>query len=67
MVLVGADGFHPSVLGTYAAAMTVACALLPEDRPALARAISASALRIDITRRDLLVEAACTAAAIATR
>jgi hypothetical protein len=38
MILVGADGFHPSVLGTYAAALTVACTLLPKDRPSLAAA-----------------------------
>jgi hypothetical protein len=67
MVLVGPDGFHPSVLGTYAAALTVACTLIPEDRPALARALSTSALRLDAGRRDLLVEAACTAAATARR
>jgi len=53
--------FHPSVLGTYAAALTVACTLLPEDRPSLARAVSASGLRLDVARRDLLVDAACTA------
>ena len=62
MILVGPDGFHPSVLGTYAAALTVACALLPPDRPSLARAVSASGLRLDVARRDLLVDAACTAA-----
>lgn len=67
MVLTGADGFHPSVLGTWAAALTVACTLIPEDRPALARAVSASALRLDTARRDLLVDAACTAAATARR
>jgi hypothetical protein len=62
MVLVGPDGFHPSVLGTYAAALTVACTLLPKDRPSLARAVAASVLRLDAGRRDLLVDAACTAA-----
>jgi hypothetical protein len=67
MVLTVSDGFHPSVLGTYAAALTVACTLIPEDRPALARALSASALRLDAGRRDLLVEAACTAAATSRR
>ncbi|HEY8149986.1 MAG TPA: hypothetical protein VIK51_13860 [Vicinamibacteria bacterium] len=61
MILVGPDGFHPSVLGTYAAALTVACALLPPDRPSLARAVSASGLRLDVARRDLLVDAACSA------
>ena len=61
MILVGPDGFHPSVLGTYAAALTVACALLPPDRPSLTRAVSASGLRLDVARRDLLVDAACTA------
>ena len=63
LVLTVSDGFHPSVLGTYAAALTVACTLIPEDRPALARALSASTLRLDAGGRDLLVEAACTAAA----
>jgi hypothetical protein len=67
MVLTVSDGFHPSVLGTYAAALTVACRLIPEDRPALARALSASTLRLDAGRRDLLVDAACTAAATARR
>jgi len=67
MVLTVSDGFHPSLLGTYAAALTVACTLLPEDRPALARALSATALRLDAARRDLLVEAACTAAATSRR
>jgi hypothetical protein len=67
LVLTVSDGFHPSVLGTYAAALTVACTLIPEDRPALARALSASALRLDAGRRELLVEAACTAAATARR
>ncbi len=67
MVLTVSDGFHPSVLGTYAAALTIACTLLPEDRPALARALSATALRLDAARRDLLVEAACTAAATSRR
>jgi hypothetical protein len=67
MVLTASDGFHPSVLGTYAAALTVACTLVPEDRPALARAISASPLRLDGGRRDLLIEAACTAAAASRR
>jgi hypothetical protein len=67
MVLTVSDGFHPSVLGTYAAALTVACALIPEDRPALARALSASTLRLDAGRRDLLVEAACSAAATSRR
>jgi hypothetical protein len=67
MILTGSDGFHPSVLGTWAAALTVACTLIPEDRPALARAVSASALRLDTARRDLLVEAACTAAATSRR
>jgi hypothetical protein len=66
IVLVGPDGFHPSVLGTYAAALTVACTLLPEDRPSLARA-AASVLRLDAGRRDLLVDAACSAAAAARR
>jgi len=66
MILVGPDGFHPSVLGTYAAALTVACALLPSDRPSLARAVSASGLRLDVARRDLLVDAACTAGTAAT-
>jgi hypothetical protein len=67
LVLTVSDGFHPSVLGTYAAALTVACTLIPEDRPALARALSASTLRLDAGRRDLLVEAACTAAATSKR
>jgi hypothetical protein len=67
IALTESDGFHPSVLGTYAAALTVACALIPEDRPALARALVASALRLDAGRRDLLVEAACTAAATSRR
>jgi hypothetical protein len=67
MALTVADGFHPSVLGTYAAALTVACTLIPEDRPALARALSASTLRLDTGRRDLLVEAACSAAAASRR
>jgi hypothetical protein len=67
LVLTVSDGFHPSVLGTYAAALTVACTLIPEDRPALARALSASTLRLDAARRDLLVDAACTAAATARR
>ena len=67
MILTVSDGFHPSLLGTYAAAPTVACTLIPEDRPALARALSATGLRLDATRRDLLVEAACTAAATSRR
>src|SRR4029453_7142773 len=67
MVLTVSDGFHPSVLGTYAAALTVACTLIPEDRPALSRALSATALRLDAARRDLLVDAACTAAAASRR
>ncbi len=67
IVLVGSDGFHPSVLGTYAAALTVACTLLPEDRPSLARAVGASVLRLDVGRRDLLVDAACSAADAAKR
>ena len=67
LVLTVSDGFHPSVLGTYAAALTVACTLIPEDRPALARALSASTLRLDAGRRDLMVEAACTAAATSRR
>jgi hypothetical protein len=62
MVLVGPDGFHPSELGTYVAALTVACTLHPEDRPSLARAVAASTLRLDAGRRDLLVDAACSAA-----
>jgi len=67
LVLTVSDGFHPSLLGTYAAALTVACTLIPEDRPALARALSATGLRLDAARRDLLVEAACTAAAASMR
>jgi len=67
LVLTVSDGFHPSLLGTYAAALTVACTLIPEDRPALSRALSATALRLDAARRDLLVDAACTAAAASRR
>jgi hypothetical protein len=67
LVLTASDGFHPSLLGTYAAALTVACTLRPEDRPALAGALSATALRLDPARRDLIVDAACTAAAASRR
>ena len=67
LVLTVSDGFHPSLLGTYAAALTVACTLIPEDRAALSRALSAAALRLDAARRDLLVEAACTAASASRR
>ena len=63
LVLVGPDGFHPSSLGTYAAALAVACALHPEDRAALAGAVSASGLGLDARRRQLLVDSACDAAA----
>ena len=52
---------------TYAAALTVACTLLPEDRPSLARAVAASVLPLEAGRRDLLLDAACSAADAARR
>ena len=61
LVLVGPDGFHPSALGTYVAALAVACALYP-DRPALSRATGPAALSLDTRRREILVDAACGAA-----
>lgn len=63
LVLVEADGFHPSVLGTWLAALAVECTLFPQDRPALAAAAAASGLALDAGRRDVLIDAACRAAA----
>ena len=61
LVLTQEDGFHPSVLGTWLAALTVECTLYPEDRAALARAAAPTALALDAGRRDRLVDAACRA------
>jgi hypothetical protein len=63
LVLTQDDGFHPSVLGTWVAALAVECTLFPEDRGALAAAVAARGFAPDARRRDLLVDAACRAAA----
>jgi hypothetical protein len=62
LVLVQDDGFHPSVLGTWLAALAVECTLFPQDRPKLAAAAAASGLALDAGRRDVLLDAACRAA-----
>jgi len=59
LVLTQDDGFHPSLLGTWLAALTVECTLYPADRAALARVTPPAGLALDARRRDLLVEAAC--------
>jgi hypothetical protein len=65
LVLTQDDGFHPSLLGTWLAALTVECTLFPQDRAALRSVAAPSGLGLDARRRDLLVEAACGAAAVA--
>jgi hypothetical protein len=62
LVLTQADGFHPSPLGTWLAALAVECTLFPQDRTPLVKAGAASALGLDADRRDRLVDAACGAA-----
>jgi hypothetical protein len=64
LVFTQEDGFHPNLLGTWLAALTVECTLYPTDRAALARAAAPAALSLDTRRRDLLVEAACAAEAV---
>jgi len=55
LVLVQADGFHPSAIGTELAAIAVECTLFPEDHGALATSGAS----------PLLVEAGCSAASCA--
>ena len=62
LVLTEADGFHPNVLGTWLAALAVECTLFPQDRPGL-REGHHEWPALDAGRRDLLVDAACGAAA----
>ena len=59
LVLTQDDGFHPSLLGTWLAALTVQCTLYPTDRAALATVPPPSGLALDARRRELLAEAAC--------
>jgi hypothetical protein len=59
LLLTQDDGFHPSLLGTWLAALTVECTLYPADRAALARVPPPTGLALDARRQDLLVEAAC--------
>jgi hypothetical protein len=61
LVLTQEDGFHPSLLGTWLAALTVECTLYPADRAALTRTAAPAGLPLDAHRRDL-VDAACAAA-----
>ena len=62
LVLTQDDGFHPSLLGTWLAALTVECTLFPQDRASLGNVAAPSGLALDARRRELLVEAACGAA-----
>lgn len=62
LMLTQDDGFHPSVLGTWLAALTVQCTLFPQDRAALGKVAAPSGLALDARRHDVLVEAACGAA-----
>jgi hypothetical protein len=59
LVLTQDDGFHPSLLGTWLAALSVECTLYPSDRAALSRVAPPAALALDARRRDLLIDAAC--------
>jgi hypothetical protein len=52
LVLTGADGYHPSSLGTELAALSVVCTLLPGSRPQ-------PQLALPEARRGLLAAAAC--------
>jgi hypothetical protein len=61
LVLTQADGYHPSPLGTWLAALAVECTLFPQDAPALPSAVPGGGLRLDAARRALLADAGCQA------